>query len=384
MQISDFFYGSLGRIYSSSCIIIILVMMCIVSLRLFLSRRKKAYLSLTVSLMFIIVQYLLLIGFALRDGDYGNSSEYLIEVLQVIAFILINMGIFQLYNLSRRKEFTYFYTFILLTVLIASIRFFAVSRFDHPTLQVLHFHNIWLDVYLLVLTFLCFYLVSPFIGQHIKYQIGLTLYLTIQLAHISNTYIFEHEMPFLTMLQYFLPIVFYIILFMMIFERVVDLLQAIYNSSIKDGLTGLYNRHYFLNRITQYIQQGVMVSVIFGDIDNFKRLNDTKGHQTGDKVLKQVANIFMEECTGVGNSSGIVGRYGGEELVALLTDTSLRVENVAEQIRKRVEKESIATISLGFAKYKKGMTPGELIVQADKAMYQSKKTGKNKVMGYPI
>lgn len=380
MQISDFLYGSPGRIYSFSCIITILVMMFIVSLRLFLSRRKKAYFSLAISLVIIIAQYLLLIGLELKGEGLGNSTQYLAQVLQVFAFILINMGIYQLYNTSNKKEFAFFYTFIFLTVAIAAVRFYAVNQFEHPILQVLQFYNIWIEIYLLLLTFLCFYLISPFIGQHVTYQIGLTVYFITQLAHISNAYVLEKELPFFNILQNFLPLVYYIILFLILFERVVDLLQAIYNSSIKDGLTGLYNRRYVLNRIAQYMQQGALVSVIFGDIDNFKKLNDTKGHQAGDTVLKHVAKIAMEECTG----GGIAGRYGGEEIVVLLTDTSLRVETIAERIRQRVEKETMTTISLGYTKYKKGISPHELVVQADEAMYKSKKTGKNRVTAYNI
>jgi two-component system cell cycle response regulator len=378
MDMTNLFFGKIGHVYSYSSIILILFLMFIITLQLFLSRRKKAYLSLTVSLAIIMIQYLLLIIYEIKNVSSLETAEYMAQVLHVFAFILINMGIYQLYNASKTREFTYFLTFVFGAILLAGIRYYFVLGEADPSLQYLRLHNIWIEIYLLLLTFLGYYLVSPHIGQQLKYQVALTLYFSTQLARISNHYILDDEKPFLILVENFMPLFFYIILFMMIFNRVVELMQAIYNSSIKDGLTGLFNRPYFFNRVAEYINRNIKLSVIFCDIDNFKKLNDTKGHQTGDKMLKQVATIMMEESENI----GLAGRYGGEELVVLVTDTSLRVENVAEQIRRRVEAETIVTVSVGYCKYRKGMTPQELIEFADQAMYQSKKTGKNKVSGF--
>jgi two-component system cell cycle response regulator len=165
---------------------------------------------------------------------------------------------------------------------------------------------------------------------------------------------------------------------MILFERVVELLQATYKSSITDGLTGLYNRRFWFGRVAQHVAEKIGVSVIFTDIDNFKKLNDTQGHHMGDAMLKQVAEIIMEECESV----GIAGRYGGEELVALITDRKTNVAVVAENVRRRVETETIVTISVGYSQYVNGVSAAELIKQADDAMYHSKTTGKNKVTGY--
>jgi len=79
---------------------------------------------------------------------------------------------------------------------------------------------------------------------------------------------------------------------------------------------------------------------------------------------------------------GKVGRYGGEEMIAVLEDPSAKVAKVAEQIRRRVEKESIVTVSVGYSRYRQGISAHELLKQADEAMYVSKKTGKNKVTAY--
>ena len=79
------------------------MLMFIISVRLFLSRRKKAYLSLTISLAIIILQYIILIIYTLKNDAHVETTEYLSQLLQVLAFILINMGIYQLYNPSKTK-----------------------------------------------------------------------------------------------------------------------------------------------------------------------------------------------------------------------------------------------------------------------------------------
>ncbi|UJF31537.1 GGDEF domain-containing protein [Paenibacillus hexagrammi] len=155
-------------------------------------------------------------------------------------------------------------------------------------------------------------------------------------------------------------------------------MQAIYNSSITDGLTRLYNRKYFYNRVTQHVQRHLPISVLFSDIDNFKKLNDTQGHQKGDEVLKQVAQILKDEV----EEYGIAGRYGGEEMVVMVTDPGIKMDAFAERVRKRIESETIVTASIGYSKYKKGLSAEELIKQADEAMYKAKTTGKNKVVKY--
>jgi diguanylate cyclase (GGDEF)-like protein len=268
--------------------------------------------------------------------------------------------------------------FLALTVLISLIPVYSPHLFSGTESQVRLLQGIWLELYLFVLIFLCFYLITPFIGQNGKYQLALTVYFTNQIAHVLNLYVFGGSQPILSFMERTLPIVFYFFLYLILFERVVELMQAIYNSSITDGLTRLYNRKFFYNRVQQYVSRGYPVSVLFSDIDNFKKLNDTKGHHIGDEVLKQVAEILKQES----EDCGIAGRYGGEEMVVLITDPSVNMDEFAETIRSRVEAETIVTVSLGYSKYKNGITAEQLIKQADEAMYQAKTTGKNKAVKY--
>jgi diguanylate cyclase (GGDEF)-like protein len=238
--------------------------------------------------------------------------------------------------------------------------------------------DIGLDLFLFVLIFLAFHFVTPYIGQAGKYQFALTVYFLAHISHLLNQYLFESSLAILTFTDAFLTVLFYYMLFFIQFDRVVELMQAIYNSSITDGLTGLYNRKFFSARVAQYVARSLPVTVVFSDIDNFKKLNDTQGHQRGDTVLKQVAEILLEESEEI----GVAGRYGGEEMVVLITDTSTDADEFTEKVRSRVEKEVGVTVSIGYSQARKGIDTDTLIKQADEAMYEAKKSGKNRVVKY--
>ena len=156
--------------------------------------------------------------------------------------------------------------------------------------------------------------------------------------------------------------------------------------STSDSLTGLYNRRYLTQRLSQellrsYRHKGVF-SVLMADVDEFKKYNDAFGHPAGDEVLKKVATILLnstrdEDCT---------ARYGGEEFAVLLTGTSGEVANeVAERIRARVESHQFAgrkiTLSIGIAEFPNdGETAEEVIANADEALYSAKRAGRNRVV----
>jgi len=160
----------------------------------------------------------------------------------------------------------------------------------------------------------------------------------------------------------------------------VELLLSAYRSSITDGLTNLYNRRYFLGQLERALRSGNQVTAIFCDIDNFKRLNDTQGHHKADEVLKFVASLMIEETQGI----GLAGRYGGEELVAFVIGPVGTAMQAAEAIRSRTEKESLVTLSIGIstARPDSRIAAADLLKQADKAMYHSKTTGKNRISDY--
>lgn len=119
------------------------------------------------------------------------------------------------------------------------------------------------------------------------------------------------------------------------------------------------------------------------DIDHFKNINDTYGHQKGDHVLTAVSSIITENM----RINDLVARYGGEEIVVVIPEMeSNNSPFIAEKIRNRIEIETIkrtgiqVTISIGGAFYKKNDNTENLIRKADKALYEAKKRGRNRVV----
>ena len=160
-----------------------------------------------------------------------------------------------------------------------------------------------------------------------------------------------------------------------------------------DGLTGIANRRYFDEYLEREWRAGLRqkktLSLIMADIDFFKIYNDTYGHQSGDDCLKAIAGVLGKSIKRV---TDLAARYGGEEFAVVLPDTdSVGAMGVAEKIRKRVEEMEIenhevpgrwVTISLGVASVTPSIeeSPSSLIALADKAMYQAKHAGRNRVM----
>lgn len=154
-----------------------------------------------------------------------------------------------------------------------------------------------------------------------------------------------------------------------------------------DGLTGLLNRRSLFEVAAQELSRAQRynrsLSVVMLDIDHFKRINDAYGHQVGDTVIQSVAEALKETL----RETDVVGRYGGEEFAVILPETTVQQALVvAERIRCRISKQSIATdrgtlqvtVSLGIAMYAAGMEAiDEVVKQADQALYQAKSNGRD-------
>ncbi|MFD0678172.1 MULTISPECIES: GGDEF domain-containing protein [unclassified Paenibacillus] len=375
LRLEDLWLGTLGAVVSYLIISVILLLTLLVSIRLLMTRRKIGYFSIMLSLIILMAQHYQLIYFELTHST-SDSAFYWAMMLKLFSFLLVNLGVYQLYNPTRLRDGIVFILCFAVTALFSLSYWYIPEWLQGSSDQIRLLRPLGIELFLFVLIFVSFLLVNPRIGQNIKYQLMLTLYFCTHMIHMANSYVFGGVQTVLTKLEQIIPMVFHIVLFLFIFERVIELMQAIYNSSIRDGLTQLYNRKYFYNRVRQHIEGRIQVSVLFSDIDNFKKLNDTKGHHMGDQVLKQVANIIKEETDQI----GICGRYGGEEMVVLVTDTETDASKLAERIRARIEAETIVTVSMGLSRYSKNVTADELIKQADEAMYKAKTSGKNKVV----
>lgn len=160
-----------------------------------------------------------------------------------------------------------------------------------------------------------------------------------------------------------------------------------------DRHTGCYNKAYFNNRITIEVNKskvtGDPLSLVIFDLDHFKKLNDNFGHDAGDFVLKEMAQLIRSN--GI-REQDVFARYGGEEFVILLPKTNLKQSfEIAERLRKLIEnKEFIydgkrlpVTASIGVADYRQGVVTGtDLFKRADEAVYKSKEGGRNQVNFY--
>jgi diguanylate cyclase (GGDEF)-like protein len=162
-----------------------------------------------------------------------------------------------------------------------------------------------------------------------------------------------------------------------------------------DSLTGLANRRYFDERLREEtmraVRHGAPVACLFIDVDSFKRINDTYGHQTGDRALAAVAACVRQQV----RMGDTVARYGGEEFTALLQGDRADALTVAERVRLAVERlalrddrgERIAlTVSIGVAARAITGSPADaaeqgraMMEEADRAMYQAKRSGRNRI-----
>ncbi len=151
-----------------------------------------------------------------------------------------------------------------------------------------------------------------------------------------------------------------------------------------DKLTGLKNRRFFQDKLEQqlnsYYESAKPFSLCILDIDHFKKVNDTFGHQVGDDVLAQLAQLLTQRA----RKEDTVARYGGEEFVMILPDTEIAAaKEIGEQIRKTVAFDhwpaGQVTISIGMATVTLEDTGTTLLKNADDALYASKKNGRNQV-----
>jgi diguanylate cyclase (GGDEF)-like protein len=167
-----------------------------------------------------------------------------------------------------------------------------------------------------------------------------------------------------------------------LFDKEVQYRKAAERVAATNGLTLLATRRFFMKGFDREIaraRRGLsnLFSVVMIDLDDFKEYNDSYGHVAGDRALQNVSYILRRKL----RASDIAGRFGGEEVIVLLTGvTKDRAAQVAERMRKEIEEESDVTASIGVASYPDdGQNVENLIQAADEALYRAKRTGKNKV-----
>jgi len=168
--------------------------------------------------------------------------------------------------------------------------------------------------------------------------------------------------------------------------------QQTISQAITDKLTGLYNRHYLDahldNMVRQSLSNNKPLSLVIMDMDHFKAVNDTYGHDIGDQVLKQLSDIIIKSI----RSADLAARFGGEEFVVLMPETdAVQAKDAAERLRKTVENTAMKvthevgqihkTVSIGVAFLNEMGDSGQaLLKRADEALFKAKHKGRNSVI----
>jgi len=162
-------------------------------------------------------------------------------------------------------------------------------------------------------------------------------------------------------------------------------IEEIVELSLRDGLTGLFNHTYFYQQIDfevrRYLRYGTLISLVLIDIDDFKEVNDTFGHREGDRILAVMGRTLLR----MARDSDICCRYGGEEFAVILPLTDVHeagaiANRLNKSLAERLPDGQTVTVSIGVASCGKQIrTYRDLVETADAALYEVKKSGKNRV-----
>jgi len=162
--------------------------------------------------------------------------------------------------------------------------------------------------------------------------------------------------------------------------------ESIHDMAVHDALTGIYNRHGVNEIVNQKIEEfrrsESKLSVIFFDVDLFKRVNDTYGHDIGDYVLENIAKLVSSEI----RASDVFARWGGEEFIVFLANTSRKeAAQVAEKLRKSIEEYAFSdidtiTCSFGVTELQEDDTKESFLKRVDTLLYEAKESGRNRVV----
>jgi len=367
MNIFELFAGQRGDLISSVMIIVLSIIMWVVFSKMPKRKKSKVHLNILIALLMTVIYHVTII---IVFGDTIRSNVHINPIIGDLLFFYLYFGLYLISNA---------------TTLVKQLLFYLLSA--GIVIGVLVFNNTLLSITTtIVSTIGAWYFLSGVGNFKTRTNWVLGALGTSKILLLMDTFNYV-ETDLFSIGSTALLIVSYTIMLTLIVEHLMNIMQGTYESSISDALTGLYNRRYFTKCINQCVKKDLIASTIFIDLDNFKRLNDSQGHAKGDEVLRKVATIMLEETEGI----GIVGRYGGEEIVALIVEPSIDMDELTETIRSRVKKEAsfltkegeyFVTTSIGYSTYSLGWSADDFIKMSDKALYVAKGTGKDKVIQY--
>ena len=219
----------------------------------------------------------------------------------------------------------------------------------------------------------------------ILYTVGAIVFYTGAFQNVMDE-IYEMEGPISQIDKVLMPLglvtISAAIVMAFVYERKLN--SDISQKSIRDPLTGLYNRHYLEDKLNLILEDGTRTNcettVAFVDIDNFKKINDVEGHRKGDELLKYIGELISDSI----RRSDYAFRYGGDEFLIVFQNTSVELAlEITERIKDNLKKNVLfynykISMSSGIASYQRDENYKELIHRADQAMYESKEKGKGR------
>lgn len=218
-----------------------------------------------------------------------------------------------------------------------------------------------------------------------KYIAELDLYLIVGAKVDNFTQSVKDAFYFNILISLFITLL--ITLIVLLYVRKIH--GKLHKLASNDALTGLPNRRTFHNQLEHFImlksRRQQSLSLVFIDVDDFKMINDTQGHEVGDKVLINVASTLKNAI----RKTDFIARWGGEEFIVLLIDTPIEsAQLIAEQFREKIASNNVlhnqvnkkVTISLGLTQARDSDDANSLFKRVDDAMYEAKKSGKNQVI----
>lgn len=339
--------------------------------------RRRLFASIFVAAVMPFV-----LGFAVEDLFQGNTSDALAE----LGFLLIMFALVVLVLRLRHPQPVYLLMAGALTVMLLYLA--ANPEIGAERL-------FWFYLFVPFVTFTLGRLYGAAFGVLLLGLLALMQYLMPGLGPQAQDTVFVRFVATYTILGLLVYAAEYARQRMQrtLIDEHEELLQAhgeIRRLSVTDTVTQTFNRHYLSNNLPGEIQRAQRyrrsLAVILCDIDHFKELNDTAGHTAGDAVLRTVADTLAGL---VRTDVDWVARYGGEEFLIVLPETDLAgAESVAERLRRAVEELRVVfadetlscTVSFGVAEWRRDISrPEDLINAADRALYQAKERGRNRV-----
>lgn len=325
---------------------------------------KIATITLAISMFFFIILNIFF------------GSNYSLAALEFIIFIV---DIYLIYTLNKSPEkVTVIFSFLMLILIIFICYFVPLEHYGLIWLLIFPVNSIYLvgkkrgillSTLLFIFLILFFFYIRP---DDIHYRISINIlfsyFVITALSYMyqtTNDNLHKEEKSLIDKLN-----------------KSNDILEHL---STTDKLTGLINRskidtiiEYEIDRSKRY---DIPLSFVIIDIDYFKKVNDTHGHQAGDTILIEFSKLLKEHS----RQSDFVSRWGGEEFLAVLPNTAIEdAAKYAEVLRQTVEKNKFSfsfsnTCSIGISTIKKDDTSHALLERADKALYAAKNSGRNKV-----